>query len=182
MTANAMQGDREKCLAAGMDDYVSKPVRTVELLGALERWHPVTPATTSSAPGTGSEAASAAVTLETPPVDLERLREMAENDPESVRHLVDLYLTQAEELMNRLQAALQSRSVADVARVAHKLGGSSSTCGMTGIVGPLRELEQLGKAGRLPENEQLWVEANQQLNGIRQFLAAQGICDWQPKT
>jgi CheY-like chemotaxis protein len=39
LTANAMQGDREKCIAAGMDDYVSKPVRTLDLLAALERWN-----------------------------------------------------------------------------------------------------------------------------------------------
>ena len=40
MTGNAMQGDREKCLAAGMDDYIAKPVRIEELRAALEKWGP----------------------------------------------------------------------------------------------------------------------------------------------
>jgi len=40
MTANAMQGDREKCLATGMDDYISKPMRLIDLQAALERWRP----------------------------------------------------------------------------------------------------------------------------------------------
>jgi len=41
MTANAMQGDREKCIDAGMDDYISKPVRESDLRAALERWQKV---------------------------------------------------------------------------------------------------------------------------------------------
>ena len=189
ITANAMQGDREKCLAAGMDDYISKPVRLAELQAALERWRPaavppVGPAVSAPAPGargTDSNAATVAVTgtgpaavaPEEPPVDLERLREMTDDDPKSRRELVDLYLAQAEELMQALQAARQAGSARDLERAAHILGGSSSTCGMTGLVAPLRELEQLGSAGRLPENEQLLTEARRQLDRIRQFLATQ---------
>jgi HPt (histidine-containing phosphotransfer) domain-containing protein len=116
-----------------------------------------------------------------PPVDLPRLREMGGDDLPSVRKLVGLYLAQADDLMNSLQAALQANSPSDVALLAHKLGGSSSTCGMTAIVAPLRELEQLGKAGRLPEHEPLLAEASRQLEFTRQFLAAHGLWERKPK-
>ncbi|MCX6904214.1 MAG: response regulator, partial [Verrucomicrobia bacterium] len=182
MTANAMEGDREKCLAAGMDDYVSKPVRTAELQEALERWvpeasPPTAAATVSPEPGPGGKESSVAVAPAQPPVDLKRLREMTAGNDESVRELVQLYLKQADELIASLQAALQASSASELASVAHKLGGASSTCGMTDLVAPLRELEHLGRAGQLPEDGQLLAEAIRQLERIRQFLATQGLCD-----
>ena len=204
MTANAMQGDREKCLAAGMNDYVSKPVRTAELQEALERWQPAIAqsCTRESSPPVAAAILAAvsggilppalpdktpdvasvklACAPEQPPVDLERLREMTSGNDESVRELVQLYLKQADELIPSLQAALQASSASELARVAHKLGGASSTCGMTGLVSPLGELEHLGRAGQLPENGQLLAEAIRQLERIRQFLAAQGLCDRKP--
>jgi CheY-like chemotaxis protein len=49
LTASAMQGDREKCLEIGMDDYLTKPIRLVELRAALEKWHPQSDTTQDSA-------------------------------------------------------------------------------------------------------------------------------------
>jgi len=55
MTADAMQGDRENCLAAGMDDYVAKPVRPEQLFAALERHRPASPVLSGNQPASGQE-------------------------------------------------------------------------------------------------------------------------------
>ncbi len=176
MTAHAMEGAREQCLAAGMDDYLSKPVRTDALEAAIERWQPA-PADSADPSASTPEPARAGSRKEAPakeecPVDMARLGEMADDDPTATRELVDMYLLEADEVMGALRASVQSGPAAETERLAHKLGGSSSTCGMAGIVAPLRELERSGVAGHWPENEQLLQEADRQLERIRAYLAA----------
>ncbi|MBI4028148.1 MAG: response regulator, partial [Verrucomicrobia bacterium] len=175
MTANAMQGDREKCLAAGMNDYVSKPVRTPELRAAFERWK--AGVSDQIAHQTGSDASVIMGEPETgaassPPVDMERLQEVASGDPEQTGIIARLYLDQAHQLIGNLDSAIKSGSARDVAHFAHKCGGASSTCGMTAVVAPLCELERMGREGRLNGAEQLSAQLNRQLGLVEGFLAA----------
>jgi CheY-like chemotaxis protein/HPt (histidine-containing phosphotransfer) domain-containing protein len=179
MTASAMTGDREKCLKAGMDDYLSKPVRPEAVQGAIERWGPaarltqlkplvpVAPPTASSSeagpPVPGAAAAE-------PSVDLDRFTEMSGPEAAQVRELMEMYLTQTEGQLRELNVALAAGVAKDVERVAHKAAGASATCGMDRIAPLLRELERLGREGRLEGSAALAEEVGKELERIRVFL------------
>ncbi|MGH8807559.1 MAG: response regulator [Noviherbaspirillum sp.] len=138
LTALAAAGEREKCLNAGMDDYLSKPVRPQQLKDTLARWLPLAaPApATMAAPNRGDE--------------LEMVQEMFGADfPE----LAALYQADA---MPRITAMHESWKAADhvqVAKIAHAFSGSSASIGATGLSALCKELEVNAKAGVLGDFE-----------------------------
>jgi CheY-like chemotaxis protein/HPt (histidine-containing phosphotransfer) domain-containing protein len=185
MTASAMTGDREKCLQAGMDDYLSKPVRPEAVQVAIERWGPLArkahpkpvaddppavPPSPPSSPSVPSPARSAPAAADEPPVDLDRFTEMSGSEEAQVRELMELYLAQTSGQLRELRVAVEAGEVKDVGRVAHKAAGASATCGMNGIVPVLRELERQGREGRLDGATVLVMQAGKELERIGGFL------------
>jgi CheY-like chemotaxis protein/HPt (histidine-containing phosphotransfer) domain-containing protein len=177
MTASAMPGDREKCLEAGMDDYLSKPVRPEQVRALIERW--AEKAALDILPPERDAARSTLhimtntdkIMNEIPAVDMERLQEFTEGDPANLTELVTLYLKQTTEQLDQLQAAIKTSDAPGVRRIAHSCAGASATCGMRRIVPLLKDLEEQGDAGRLTTAPELFTQVTQEFELIRTTLA-----------
>jgi CheY-like chemotaxis protein/nitrogen-specific signal transduction histidine kinase/HPt (histidine-containing phosphotransfer) domain-containing protein len=168
MTASAMQGDREKCLAAGMDDYIAKPVRPEDVRAVIERWGAA--AAQAPAPENPASTPPAPAPTENGPVDMARLLEFTDGSHDNLRELVTLYLTQTTGQLEQLEAAVNARIAPDVRRLAHSCAGASATCGMRRLVPLLRELERQGMDNKLTNADDLCRQALAEFDCIRGFL------------
>ncbi|HEX9123624.1 MAG TPA: response regulator, partial [Actinomycetota bacterium] len=160
MTAEAMQGDRERCLAAGMDDYLTKPIRVGELAAAIER----TPRRGTATGGTVTEGTAASATVGTSddtegsidPAALRRLLENMGGDRELVSELVEQFLSDAPGLVAAARRGLEAGDADEVRRAAHTLKSNAATFGANELAERSRRLEASAKQGSL-EDEQAQV-------------------------
>jgi CheY-like chemotaxis protein/HPt (histidine-containing phosphotransfer) domain-containing protein len=150
MTANAMLGDREICLAAGMDDYISKPIRVNELQSALERWGQKSPAKPGSKPAT--DAAPAEINWAT----LDDLRALQEpGEPDFVQETIGLYLSDTPALLDTLRQAASQGDTGALRVAAHTLKGNSNSLGAIRMGAISLALEKIGRSGALDGAEAL---------------------------
>jgi signal transduction histidine kinase/CheY-like chemotaxis protein/HPt (histidine-containing phosphotransfer) domain-containing protein len=133
MTAHALKGDRERCLAAGMDDYLSKPLRPHELDAVLERWLGAAPR-----PAAPVLAAADGDAL----VDEARMRVFRDDYPEIVEQLVDLFVDSTPPLLDDLRGAGERGDAEALRRAAHKLKGSCQNIGASRLAELAAQIEK----------------------------------------
>jgi GAF domain-containing protein/DNA-binding response OmpR family regulator/HPt (histidine-containing phosphotransfer) domain-containing protein/HAMP domain-containing protein len=150
MTANAMQGDRELCFAAGMDDYVSKPIHVEELVAALERSPAHEPARNAGERAGADAVVEPTAAPEHPvidPVAFERLR--ATMGPGFLGELVGTFLEDSQELVAAMRRALAEQDIDVFRRAAHSLKSNAASLGAARLAALARDLEALARSGSL---------------------------------
>ncbi len=157
MTANAMKGDREMCLQAGMDDYVTKPVRREELAIALARCQPLEPLSKINDNGTeatqvdgylvteeqfNSDQAPSAINLDV----LQALREYDDEDDPFVDLLIETYLAEAPQHLDAIRHGVVHQDAKELKEAAHTLKSSSAQLGALNFSQFCKTLEMMGRA------------------------------------
>ena len=156
MTAHALKGDRERCLAAGMDDYITKPINASMLFDKIARWAQPT------AGGPGRPAGPVAVI----PVpgspsaifDVAEVLERVMDDRDFLKELVDEFAAQLPDQLTAIRACIDGGDAAALGQQAHRLKGTAGNLAAHGLAAAAARLERLGKGRELAEADDAWQQ------------------------
>jgi PAS domain S-box-containing protein len=170
MTANALEGDEERCLAANMDDYLSKPVRPDALKEKLERWTKAT----GKVP-LGRDLVVPVGNGKRSPIDLSQLAALREiqqpGQADFVTELIDLFLSETDLHLKTLRAAVINNDGVEVRRLAHLLKGSSANIGARSMAALYEEMENKARANG--DDEPLLASIESEFAVVREALNAE---------
>ena len=176
MTANALQGDREQCLAAGMDDYIAKPIETPQLASLLAKWLPKAGLTTRAKPTTEpvvaqyiSSDGKSTNDTSSPAIDMRRLTEMFGEDDAVINELLEVFEQSLRPLRERLKREARDRGQ-QLKGLAHELRGASANVGALDLADLAGQLEKLSPGRNWVEIEALVTRIDEESTRTIEFI------------
>jgi two-component system sensor histidine kinase/response regulator len=162
MTAHAMKGDQERCIAAGMDDYLTKPIHIPELLALVDK--------------IGSRKAVAErlplIPAAEPAIDLARVLSRLDGDRGLFDEMAQLFRDECPRIMEDIRRGVDARDAKALERHAHNLKGSSANLGAVAVSRAAAALEDCGRSGNLARADDLFKSLEQTLDDLLSELEA----------
>lgn len=180
LTAHALPHDRDKCLAAGMDDYLSKPIEQEVLGEMIERWVKYTANTKRAKIRSEvqkntphpklSPAGLTALNLDETPLDLERLNSISRGKASFQQQLVQTFVENAQLGLEQMRLALQVNDLVTIEQQAHRIKGSSANVGVRGMPDVAAQLEQQAREKTLEGATERLEALERHLEKVKGFL------------
>ncbi len=167
LTARAMKGDREECLAAGMDDYVSKPIQVRDLFEAIQR---LVPEMEEKKEGAVSEPDNKTAAPEPLMLNAPALFARVDGDVEFLRELVEVFFENYPGYLSQIREGISNREGEMVEQAAHALKGALGGLEAEAAFRTSFELEQMGRAGNLTTAEQSLDRLEREIESIKPAL------------
>ena len=168
LTAHAMQGDRERCIACGMDGFASKPIQSAELTAAIEK---LVPPVGTNGP-TEREIVATPSDTTSPVLDRSALYDQVGDEPELLLRIVGLFLDDSRTVLASLLEGLTKNDNDAIQRGAHRLKGALLTLGANPAAEIARELENIGRSGSLDGADTVLHDLQRELAALQPELEA----------
>ena len=164
MTANAMVGDRERCLAAGMDDYIAKPLIPDVLENTLRHWVPMTELLdgTPTAGRADGEQDEDLPESDEPPIVAEVLDDLYQVMQDEFTSLLGTYLESARNMLDDIEQSLAAGDMESIVMPAHSLKSSSANVGALRLSGFAKAMEEGGKRGDIEQVGRSWPQVRRE--------------------
>lgn len=170
MTANAMQGDRERCLEAGMDDYVTKPIVVDSLAEALKSWMPDSESDVDFESLEEPDQLTDVISSNSEPaIEIARLRDLFGDDDEVIAELLQVFWGSLSQLKEKLMRAITDKKPT-VKALAHELKGSSANVGALCLNSLAVKLEMLIADEQWDEINELWLVIDEEIRRIKIYI------------